>query len=124
MEEIIAVLNKSNIIVKSKDNIYQLIIPAKVNENLDIEYKIYIENNDKGYKLTDKKNILKSMNEIYELSSNDVKQCINDVLKFYNFSLVKGEIFCEITKENCLQRLFNLIQVYSQLINMFIFFNN
>ena len=49
MEEIIAVLNKSNIIVKSKDNIYQLIIPAKVNENLDIEYKIYIENNDKGY---------------------------------------------------------------------------
>lgn len=123
MKETVSLISREFNTVKIKDNLFQIIIPAKVNENLNIDYKIFIEETDEGLKLTDKKNILKSMNEIYELSSKDVKQCINDILRFYNFSLVKGEIFCYVTKENIKQCFFNLIQVYSQLVNMFIFFN-
>ena len=64
------------------------------------------------------------MNDLYELTSIDVKKCINDILKLYNFKLVKGEIFTEINSENEVnKRLNDFIMCAAQLINMFIFFD-
>ena len=121
MNNLIKLISTSNKIFKINDNLYEIKIDAKINVGINI--KIYLEQTNNEFRLTDKKNILKNMNEIYELNSKDVQKCMSDILKLYGFQLSKGEIFCNVTENNLMQQFYNLIMCYAQLLNMFIFFD-
>lgn len=122
MKNIVNTLLTTNKIFKINDDLYRIETNAILNESFTLQLFLKKENNI--IKLSDNKQILKYMNELYELSANDVKKCINDVLRFYNFKLIKGEIFTEINSENEIKKRYNdFIMCTAQLINMFIFFD-
>ncbi len=74
--------------------------------------------------LTDNKSTLKYMNDLYELSSTDVKMCISNVLKIYGFSISGGTLLAEIPNENTfMDKFFDFIMCIGQLSNMFAFFD-
>ena len=122
MEKLIKKLNSAYAIKKINENMYEINNNITVFNNIDV--KIYIKKEENKIFLTDRKNIVKNMNNIYELASKDVKSCINEVLKFYNFKLSKGEISTEVTEENIVQKYYDFIMCYAQLINMFLFFDD
>lgn len=122
MNTILEAITSKNKIYKINDNLYRIDTNAVLNESLNLQ--VYIKKENDIIILSDNKQIIKYMNELYELSSNDVKKCINDVLKLYNFKLVKGEIFTEIdTLDEIKKRYNDFIMCSAQLINMFIFFD-
>ena len=86
--------------------------------------RIFVRIEEDKIVLTDNKTALKFMNELYELKSIDVKKCINDILKLYNFNLSKGEIYSEVSINNLKARAMELIICISQLVNMYVFFDN
>lgn len=101
---------------------YEIITGAKINSKTPI--KMYLINDNGTYKLSDKKNTLKFMNQLYELKSIDVKNCIASVIKIYGFSIVSGELFATIRSEESLKETFyNFIICIGQLANMYAFFD-
>ncbi len=86
--------------------------------------KIYLVNEKNEWYLTDKKNTLKYMNEIYDLKASDVKSCISAVIKIYGFTITAGELRGKIFDEIQLQnRVFDYIMCIAQLVNMYAFFD-
>ncbi len=101
---------------------YEIITGAKINSKTPV--KIYLINDNGTYKLSDKKNTLKFMNQIYELKSLDVKNCIASVIKIYGFSVNSGELLATIRSEESLKETFyNFIICVGQLANMYAFFD-
>lgn len=85
---------------------------------------LQLEQKDKKWYLHDNKATLKYMNELYELSSSDVKMCISNVLKIYGFSITGGLMQVEITNEEKFGSVFfDFLMCISQLTNMFAFFD-
>ena len=81
------------------------------------------QKNDKIY-LTDGKNTMKYMNDMYELKSSDVKMCISNVLKIYGFSINSGVLNIEVQNIDILtDKVFDMIMCIGQLANMFAFFD-
>ncbi len=77
-----------------------------------------------GWVLSDKKQTLRMMNNIYELRAPDVKNCINAVLRIYGFKLSNGMIYIEIQNEQALEkRIFDMLMCIGQLVNMYAFFD-
>ena len=87
------------------------------------EFKIYLVNERNTWYLTDKKTTLKYMNDVYDLKSNDVKNCIAAVIRIYGFSIVQGCLMGEVMDEVQLStRIFDFIICIGQLANMYAFF--
>lgn len=106
---------------KINDKEFKLKSNARFMNGKDIELKIVCENS--RFYLTDNKITLKYMNDLYDLKSLDVKNCIQAVLKIYNFSMSAGEIRVEIKHENTITSLvFDMIMCIGQLANMYAFF--
>ena len=123
--EIVSIANKLSKIatVKNTDaNEYEIITGAKINSKTPI--KIFLVEENGIIKFTDKKNTLKFMNQLYELKSLDVKNCISAVIKIYGFSIVSGELFATIRSELSVKEiLYNYIICVGQLVNMYAFFD-
>lgn len=123
MEQIIRKIAESKKIVKIDDNCFEIITEAEIEK--DISVRIFVKKIDGKIYLTDSKNTLRFMNTKYELRATDVKQCINDVVKYYNFIIDKGEILTELKPfDNYNKRYNDLIVCSCTLANMFIFFEN
>lgn len=85
---------------------------------------IYLMEKNGKWFLCDNKATLKYMNDLYELSSSDVKMCISNVLKVYGFSISGGMLLAEIPNEDTfLDKFFDYIMCIGQLTNMFAFFD-
>lgn len=116
--------NKLNDLVdfeKVNDDEFKINTDAKFLNGKNIELRV-VKNGTKFY-LTDNKSTLKYMNELYELKSTDVKNCIQAVLKIYNFSMSAGQIQIEIKQEKQIRQLvFDMIMCIGQLANMYAFF--
>ncbi len=103
-------------------NEYDIVTGAKIDSKTPIIINL-IQDNDK-IKFSDKKNTLKYMNQVYELKSLDVKNCISAVIKIYGFSIVSGELLAVIPSEAKLKEVFyNYIICIGQLANMYAFFD-
>ncbi len=88
------------------------------------EMKIYLVNNKNSWYLTDKKETLKYMNEMYDLKAPDVKSCISAVIKIYGFAIKAGSLVANVIDEVQLPTLlFNYIMCIGQLTNMYVFFD-
>lgn len=123
--DIVKIANKLSKIanVKNTDkNEYEIITGAKIDEKNPI--KIFLIDKDGQIMFSDKKATLKYMNQLYELKSQDVKNCITSVIKIYGFSIKSGELFANITSENkLLETFYNYIICTGQLANMYAFFD-
>lgn len=107
---------------KIKDNVFKIETAAKYSNGQQIT--LVLEHTNGTWLLTDGKQTLKYMNEIYELKSEDVKMCIKNVLRIYGFSLQAATILCEIQNSNqFLEKLFDMIMCIGQLANMYAFFD-
>lgn len=103
-------------------NEYEIVTGAKIDSKTPIIINLIQENNK--IKFSDKKNTLKYMNQVYELKSLDVKNCISAVIKIYGFSIVSGELLAIIPSEAKLKEVFyNYIICIGQLANMYAFFD-
>ena len=84
----------------------------------------FIDKTQNGYIISDKKYVLKYMNDLYLLNSNDVKNCITSVIQINKFKLVQGVLFSEIKAESeVVQKIFQYVMCVAQLINMYAFFD-
>lgn len=82
-----------------------------------------VQENNKWY-LTDKKETLRYMNEVYDLKAPDVKHCITAVIKIYGFSIVAGCLRAELNDETTIaNKFFDYIMCIGQLTNMYAFFD-
>ena len=103
-------------------NEYEIVTGAKITAKNPV--KIYLTEDNGTIKMSDQKNTLKYMNQIYELKSQDVKNCIASVVKIYGFSVVSGELVAILRSENSLKETFyNFIMCVGQLANMYAFFD-
>lgn len=115
-------LSKISSVKQINNNEYEIITGAKINSKTPI--KIYLVEENGSFKLTDKKNTLKFMNQIYELKSIDVKNCISAVIKIYGFGITSGELVATIKSDTLINEIFyNYIICIGQLANMYAFFD-
>lgn len=109
-------------ITKLSPKEYEIKTGAAINDKTPIKMHL-LESNGK-FKFVDKKNILKYMNNVYELKSLDVKNCIVSVIKIYGFSIIGGELHAEIKSEDkIVETFYNFIICCGQLANMYAFFD-
>ena len=124
--DIVSIANKLGAIAtvtNVEQDVYEIITGAKINEKTPI--KIYLVKDGNAIKLCDKKNTLKYMNQMYELKSIDVKNCISAVIKLYGFNISSGELCANVKSEATLREVFyNYIICVGQLANMYAFFDN
>lgn len=107
---------------KISENVYKLETGASFINGHSIT--LLIENKNNKWFLTDGKNTMKYMNDLYELKSSDVKMCISNVLKIYGFSISSGLMHVEIpSADTFMDKVFDMIMCTSQLANMFAFFD-
>lgn len=119
---IVKQLNKIATIKNIAKDQYEIITGAKIDSNTDV--KIYLVKENNTIKFCDKKNTLKFMNNVYELKSVDVKNCIAAVLKIYGFSVSSGELVATLKSEEAIYETFyNFIICIGQLCNMYAFFD-
>ena len=120
MNNILKTLTETNKIYKHNDNLFEIETNVMLGS---FNLRVFVKKDGDKILLTDNKTAIKFMNDLYELKSVDVKKCINDILKLYNFNISKGEIFAEVSKEELKARYMELIICISQLVNMYIFFD-
>lgn len=121
MEKIIENLIKSCEIIKIDNNFSE--IKTNLEFKKGIAFRVFIKKVDDKFFITDNKNTLRYMNTIYELTSQDVKQCINDVVRTYKFKIDKGEVLGEVNALNIKQRFFEFLICCFSLANMYVFFD-
>lgn len=123
MEQIIEKIIETKKTIKVDDNCFEIITEAEIEKNIAV--KIFVKRIDDKIYLSDNKNTLRFMSTKYELRAPDVKQCINDIVKYYNFIIDKGEILTELKSfDNYNKRYNDLLVCSCTLANMFIFFEN
>ena len=90
----------------------------------NIPFVFYVEKTDDGYKISDHKLVCTFLSKIFDLTSDDVKNCIQEVLNLNRVFLKKGEIFVNVKEENNLNFFVsNFLVAVSQLIRMQAFFD-
>lgn len=88
------------------------------------DIKIFLVNERDTWYITDKKNTLRYMNDVYDLKAPDVKSCISAVIKIYGFSITAGALRANVSDEIDLQtKLFDYVMCIGQLANMYAFFD-
>ena len=84
----------------------------------------FIDKTPNGFIISDKKYVLKYMNDLYFLNATDVKNCILSVIKINKFKIVQGILFSEIKSESeVVPKVFQFVMCVAQLINMYAFFD-
>lgn len=122
LSDIIIKLSNIVSVMQLKNNEWELETQAFFTKTSRI--KVYLIKEGNSWFLTDKKETLKFMNDIYDLKALDVKNCILGVLKTYGFTISSGALKGEITSEKTIAKsFFDFIMCSSQLANMHIFFN-
>lgn len=123
MRKIISQIIKEKKIVNISDELTEILTETEYQPNIKV--KIFIKKTGGKFYLTDNKNTLRFMSRKYELKAPDVKQCINDIVKYYGFAINKGEILSELSPgDNCNKRYNDLLICSCTLANMFIFFES
>lgn len=113
-----------NVVVLSQISSQNWKITSDANFINGNQIPVFLEHKNEKWYLTDNKETLKYMNDLYELKSADVKMCITNILKIYGFSINSGILQTEIThSQNFVGTYFNFIMCISQLANMFAFFD-
>lgn len=103
-------------------NEWEIKSQATFNDGSPIQ--IFLETDGKTWQLTDKKNTLSYMNNLYDLKASDVKNCISAVIKIYGFNISAGILKAELTDEYMVcSKIFDFIMCIGQLSNMFAFFD-
>lgn len=88
------------------------------------EIVVYLEHKNDKWLLTDGKETLKYMNELYELKSADVKMCVSNILKIYGFNISAGQLTAPVADaKTFMDKYFDFIMCIGQLSNMFAFFD-
>ena len=114
----------SNLVVVSSNGLNQWEIKTNAKFENGEDIKIYLVNEHNHWYLTDKKNTLKYMNDLYDLKAPDVKSCISAVIKIYGFSISAGALKADIIDEVEFQsKLFDFVMCIGQLANMYAFFD-
>ena len=121
MENLLKKINTSFEIITIDKNFAEIKTGLEFKKSIAV--RIFLKKVQDKYILSDNKNTLRYMNTLYNLSSKDVIQCVNDIVKQYKFRINKGEIFGEITQANAKQRFLEMIICAQTLANMFIFFD-
>lgn len=123
MENIINRIIDKKQAIKINDNCFE--IKTKAEFEPGIEAKIFLKKVDGKFYLSDEKNTLRFMNSKYNLQSTDVQQSIEDIVRFYNFRIEKGELIGEISHIDDVQKRYNNMLICSfTLANMLIFFES
>lgn len=87
------------------------------------EVKIFLKRINGRFYLSDEKHTLRFMSKKYDLKSPDVKSSIEDIVRFYNFKIEKGELLGEISHiDDVKKRYHDMLICSCTLANMFIFF--
>ena len=105
----------------------------KINENCfeietnvnfkDFSLSLLLKKDEEDFYLSDNKSIIKFMNDVYILTSQDVKKCINSILVLYQATLKKGEILKKVENiKNINEEITNFIMMAGSLAFMFVFF--
>jgi hypothetical protein len=84
---------------------------------------LFIQKIGSNWLMTDKKQTLKQMNSIFDLKSKDVKKCINNIITAYAFKMQSGILLTEIDELNLSKKLIEFLMCISQLVNMYVFFD-
>ena len=122
MESLLENISKSFETIKIDNNFVE--IKTNLEFKKSVPVRVFLKKvNEKPY-ISDNKNTLRYMNTIYNLSSKDVIQCINDIVNHYRFRVSKGELLGEITAQNAKRRFLDFIVCCQSLANMFIFFDD
>lgn len=121
-DTLIAQLKNSIEIKKINDSQVEILTGAKINNQ---KISVYLKEEAGTIRLSDNKNTLRYMSNLYELKSPDVKNCIGSVIKIYGFSIASGELIANIKSENAfMETFYNFILCIGQLANMYAFFDN
>ncbi len=122
MQEFIKKLSESKKIIKINELFIEIITDAEIKKGVNI--RIFLKKIDDKIFLSDNQHTLRYMNTLYELRANDVKACINAVVKNYNFKIEKGEILSEVKLFDDINKRYNdLLICCATLANMFLFFD-
>lgn len=90
----------------------------------NIPFVFYVEKIDGGYRVSDHKLVCTFLSKIFDLGSDDVKNCIQEVLKINRVFFKKGEIFVNVKEEHNLNFFVsNFLVAVCQLIRMQAFFD-
>ncbi|MBR5012632.1 MAG: DUF1828 domain-containing protein [Clostridia bacterium] len=90
----------------------------------NIPFVFYVEKTEDGYKISDHKLVCTFLSKIFDLNSEDVKQCIQEVLNINRVQLKKGEVFVTLNQEHNLNFFVsNFLVAVGQLIRMQVFFD-
>ena len=121
-DKIIKTLNNNFEFEKINDKVLKVTTGASFVNGTPI--LLSIENKNNKWFLTDGKETLKYMNELYDLKAPDVKMCISNVVKIYGFAISSGIIVCEIPNlDTVCDKVFDMIMCIGQLANMYAFFD-
>ena len=103
-------------------NEWQIQTSAKFENGASID--VFLINEGNKWYISDKKNTLKYMNNMYDLKAVDVKNCIMAILRIYGFGITAGSIVAEIKETNQIEKVFfDFIMCIGQLANMYAFFD-
>ena len=122
MEKLIENISKNFETIKIDNNFVEIKTNLEFKKSFPV--RVFLKKVDDKFYISDNKNTLRYMNTIYNLSSKDVIQCINDIVNHYRFKIDKGEILGEINAENAKRRFLDFIVCCQSLANMFIFFDD
>ena len=122
MEKLLENISKSFETIKIDNNFVE--IKTNLEFKKSVPVRVFLKKVNENFYISDNKNTLRYMNTIYNLSSKDVIQCINDIVNHYRFKIDKGEISGEINAENSKRRFLDFIVCCQSLANMFIFFDD
>lgn len=122
MEKLLENISKSFETIKIDNNFVE--IKTNLEFKKSVPVRVFLKKVNENFYISDNKNTLRYMNTIYNLSSKDVIQCINDIVNHYRFKIDKGEISGEINAENAKRRFLDFIVCCQSLANMFIFFDD
>lgn len=121
MQNIIDKINSKKIITRINEDCFELKTNAEFVEGIAV--KVFLKRINGKIYLSDDKNTLRFINTKYDLKAPDVLQSINDVVKFYNFRIERGELLGEIKSVDEAEKRYNDMIVCScTLANMFLFF--
>ena len=122
MEKLLENISKSFETIKIDNNFVE--IKTNLEFKKSVPVRVFLKKVNEKFYVSDNKNTLRYMNTIYNLSSKDVIQCINDIINHYRFRVSKGELLGEITAQNAKRRFLDFIVCCQTLANMFIFFDD
>lgn len=109
-------------LVPVSENEWKIVCNASFIDGKPLDIRLV--NNGTKWQITDKKQTLRYMNDLYELNAKDVKSCISNVLKVYGFQIQAGALIVDIPSESAIMdKFFDYIMCVGQLTNMYAFFD-